>query len=94
LTFRQPDQSAVEEASKTIGVFIRSFYWIGTMLLSSITVGFLVGAGLFYWKRHRRRKLGIDDLFGDTGATVRLHLDDYLFQNEEPPIKQIGDGKQ
>ncbi|HKX29709.1 MAG TPA: DUF6599 family protein [Blastocatellia bacterium] len=93
VAYRQPDTSATEEATKTIKVLVRSFYLIGVLLLSSILFGLVFGGALFYYKRYRRRKLGIDDLFADTGETVRLNLDDYLLQSDEPSIKQLGDGK-
>ncbi len=35
----------------------------------------------FYWKRYRRRKLGLDDMFSDAGGTIRLNLDDYLLSD-------------
>lgn len=92
LDFRPPDPAGVEEATKTVYVLVRSFYWIGFMLTSTILLGLLAGGSYFYWKRHRRRKLGLDDLFSDTGDTVRLNLDDYLLQPDSS-IKQLTDGK-
>lgn len=78
IQFRPPDPLAIQEASQTAGVIIRTFYWIGIMILSAILIGFVTGGSFFYWKRYRRRKLGLDDIFSDAGGTVRLNLDQYL----------------
>jgi hypothetical protein len=90
LEFRPPDPAAVEEALQTANVLIRTFYWIGVMLTSALLLGVIAGASFFYWKRYRRRKMGIDDLFSDAGGAIRLNLDEYLLSSAEPPIKQIG----
>jgi hypothetical protein len=92
LEFRPPDPVALEEARRTVQVLLRSFYWIGAMLLSAILLGIIAGSSLFYWNRYRRRKLGLDNLFSDAGGSLRLNLDDYLLAPEEKPIKQIGKG--
>lgn len=92
LEFRPLDPVALEEMKRTTEVLLRSFYWIGAMLLSAILLGIAAGGALFYWNRYRRRKLGLDDLFSDAGGTLRLNLDDYLLSSEEPEIKQIGKG--
>jgi len=73
---------------------IRTFYWIGVMLTSAIVLGVVAGGLFFYWKRYRRRKLGLDDLFSDAGGTVRLNLDEYLLTTSEQPIKRIGQEKE
>ena len=93
LEFRPPDPVALEEARRTVQVLLRSFYWIGAMLLSAILLGIIAGSSLFYWNRYRRRKLGLDNLFSDVGGSLRLNLDDYLLAPEERPIKQIGKGE-
>ncbi len=96
IDFRPPDPAAVEGATKTIKMLVRSFFWVGIMLASSVLLGLITGATYFYWRRYRRRKLGIDDIFGDTGETLRLNLEDYLLEPLEPKdssIKQIGEGK-
>lgn len=93
LEFRPPDPAAIAEATKTIKVIIRSFYGVGMMLILSLVLGLIAGCSYFYWRRYRRRKLGIDDLFSDAGETVRLNLDDYLLKPEERSVKQIGEGK-
>ncbi len=90
LEFRPPDPVAIEEAIRTTQVLVRSFYWIGAMLLSAILLGIVAGGVVFYWKRYRRRKLGLDDMFSDAGGTIRLNLDDYLLSADEPAIKKIG----
>jgi hypothetical protein len=92
LEFRPPDPVALEEAKRTVQVLLRSFYWIGAMLLSAILLGVIAGSSLFYWNRYRRRKLGLDNLFSDAGGSLRLNLDDYLLAPEEESIKQIGKG--
>lgn len=92
LEFRPPDPVALEEARRTVQVLLRSFYWIGAMLMSAILLGIIAGCSLFYWNRHRRRKLGLDNLFSDAGGSLRLNLDDYLLAPEENAIKQIGRG--
>ena len=73
-----PDPLAIQEASQTASMIVRTFYWIGIMITGAIIIGFITGGSFFYWKRYRRRKLGVDDIFSDAGGTVRLNLDDYL----------------
>lgn len=99
LEFRPPDPVAIEEAKRTTEVLLRSFYWIGAMLLSAILLGIIAGGSVFYWNRYRRRKLGLDNMFSDAGGTLRLNLDDYLLSTDDPQIstdgpqiKQIGKG--
>ena len=90
--YRGPDPVATEEATKTVKTLLRSFYWMGIVILSALVLGLFAGVSLFQWKRYRRRKLGTDDLFSDAGGTIRLNLDDYLL-SDNPPIKQIGEGE-
>ena len=90
LEFRPADPAATQEALQTTFIIVRSFYWIGLMLVSAILVGFLAGGTLFYWNRYRKRKLGIEDVFSDAGGSVRLNLDDYLLDSPSSEIKQIG----
>jgi len=92
LEFRPPDPVAIEEATGTVRVLLRSFYAMGAILLSALILGLTAGCLLFYWKRYRRRKLGLDDLFSDAGGSIRLNLDDYLL-SDNPQIKQIGEGE-
>lgn len=91
LEFRPPDPVALEEARRTTQVLLRSFYWMGAMILSAFILGLAAGAALFWWNRYRRRKLGLDNLFSDAGGTVRLNLDDYLLP-EDSDVKRIGKG--
>lgn len=88
--FRPWDAAAFEEASETAVMLIRTFYWIGILIVISILMGVITGGSFFYWRRYRRRKLGLDDIFSDPGDTVRLNLDDYLIEQGEHGIKQIG----
>jgi hypothetical protein len=90
--FRPPDPVAIEEANKTLMIMVRSFYWVGALMSGSILLGLLAGGTFFFWRRYRRRKLGLDDLFSDAGGSIRLNLDDYLLEPGQPPIKRIGDG--
>ncbi len=92
LEFRPPDPVAIEEANRTLMIMVRSFYWVGALLTGSILLGLIAGGTFFYWRRYRRRKLGLDDLFSDAGGAVRLNLDDYLLQSGQSAIKQLGDG--
>ncbi len=92
LAYRGPDQYAIEEARETATVLIQTFYAIGFMLASSVVLGVFTGWAVFYWRRLRRRRLGMDDLFSDAGETVRLNLDEFLFQPKERPIKLLGKG--
>ncbi len=92
LEFRPPDPLAVEYATRTIKILIRSFYWMGMAILSGLLLGLVAGVLLFRWKRYRRRKLGLDDMFSDAGGTLRLNLDDYLLP-DKPQIKKIGEGE-
>lgn len=93
IRFRPPDPLAIEEASQTAKVIIRTFYWIGMMIFGAIVIGFITGGSFFYWRRHRRRKLGLDDIFSDAGGTVRLNLDDYLLLREKSSIPKLMEEK-
>ena len=93
IQFRPPDPLAIQEASQTASMIIRTFYWIGIMITGAIVIGFITGGSVFYWKRHRRRKLGIDDIFSDAGGTVRLNLDDYLLPTENSSLKSLVEEK-
>lgn len=94
LAYRPADPAALEEASETANVLLRTFYWIGVMITSAILMGIIAGGSFFYWKRYRRRKLGVEDLFSDAGGTVRLNLDDFLLAAPEEEIKKIGPGSE
>jgi hypothetical protein len=91
LEYRPPDPLALEEYTRTIKTMVRSFYWTGIALLSALLLGFAAGFSLFQWKRYRRRKLGLENVFSDAGGSLRLNLDDYLLP-EPPQIKRIGEG--
>jgi hypothetical protein len=91
LEYRPPDPLALEEYTRTVKTMVRSFYWTGIALLSAILLGFAAGFSLFQWKRYRRRKLGLENVFSDAGGSLRLNLDDYLLP-EPPQIKRIGEG--
>lgn len=75
LEYRPPDTAALEEASETALVLLRTFYWIGSMLALAAIFGVCTGSGFFYWRRYQRKKAGSDDLFSDAGGTIRLNLD-------------------
>jgi hypothetical protein len=92
IQFRPPDPAALEEFRETTKVLLRTFYGIGLLLLSAIVLGIFAGWAVFYWRRQRRRRMGTDEYFSDAGETVRLNLDDYLFQPNEQSIKLIGKG--
>jgi hypothetical protein len=92
LEFRPPDPAAIEEASETARVILRAFYGIGTLLVGAIIAGIFSGWAVFYWRRYRRRKMGLDDAFSDAGETVRLNLDGYVLQPGDPQIKLLGKG--
>jgi hypothetical protein len=93
IDFRPPDPAVIEEGKRTLMVMIRSFYWIGILMASSLLLGLVAGGTFFFWRRYRRRKLGLDDLFSDAGESIRLNLEDYLLQPGKVPVKQIGDGR-
>jgi hypothetical protein len=88
LEFRPPDPLAIEDMTLTVKTMVRSFYWTGIAILGALLLGFAVGFSLFQWKRYRRRKLGLDDLFSDAGGSLRLNLDDYML----PDSSQITQG--
>jgi hypothetical protein len=92
LEFRPPDPAAIEEASETAKVLLQAFYGIGILLVGAIIAGIFSGWAVFYWRRYRRRKLGLDSAFSDAGETVRLNLDGYVLQPGEPQIKLLGKG--
>jgi uncharacterized protein DUF6599 len=89
LAHRPPDPLAVEQYTRTVKTMIRSFYWTGIVLLSGLLLGFTAGFSLFQWKRYRRRKLGLDNVFSDAGGSLRLNLDDYILP-DNPQIDQSG----
>ena len=82
LEFRPEDPLAVENMTRTIKTMVGSFYWTGIAILSALILGGAIGFSLFQWKRYRRRKLGLDDMFSDAGGTLRLNLDDYLLSDD------------
>jgi hypothetical protein len=92
LEFRPPDPAAIEEATEIAKVLLRAFYGIGTLLVGAIIAGIFSGWAVFYWRRYRRRKMGLDDAFSDAGETIRLNLDGYALQSGEPQIKLLGKG--
>jgi hypothetical protein len=92
IEFRPPDPAVVEEGKRTLLIVIRSFYWLGILMASSLLLGLVAGGTFFYWRRYRRRKLGLDVLFSDAGESIRLNLEDYLLQPGKSPVKQLGDG--
>lgn len=94
LESRPPDPAAIAEANETAQVIIRALYWIGVMLLTTIGVGVMTGGTYFYWRRYRRRKLGLDDLFSDAGDRVSLNLGGYLLPDQETTVKRIGKSKE
>jgi hypothetical protein len=65
LAFRPPDPAAIEEATQTAYILLRTFYWIGIMLLVAIFLGVVAGSGFFYWRRSRRAEEGPEVLFLD-----------------------------
>jgi hypothetical protein len=81
LEVRPPDPLAVEDMTRTVKTMIRSFYMMGIAILTALILGGAIGFSLFQWKRYRRRKLGMDDIFSDAGGTLRLNLDDYLLSD-------------
>ncbi len=92
IQFRPPDPEALEEFARTANVLLRTFYGIGFMLAGSIVLGVFAGWTVFFWRKRRRRRLGMDDYFSDAGGTLRLNLDAYIFQPSEPSIKLLGKG--
>jgi uncharacterized protein DUF6599 len=87
LEYRPPDPLAVEDMTRTVKTMIRSFYLMGISILSALLLGGVVGFSLFQWKRYRRRKLGLDDMFSDAGGTIRLNLDDYLLSDKPQSMR-------
>ena len=76
IDFRPPDPAALEEAAETATVILRTFYGIGVLLLCTIVVGVFTGWTIFYWRRYRRRRLGLENMFSDAGGTLLLDLDE------------------
>lgn len=54
LAFRPPDPVATEEATQTVFILVRTFYWIGMLLMFAICLGVIAGSCYFYWRRTRR----------------------------------------
>jgi hypothetical protein len=94
LEYRPPDPTMLEEAATTAKVIVRTFYWVGALLLGTLVLGFLTGCAVFYWRRYQRRKLGLDDLFSDAGNTIRLNLDEYLLESGKSKAKLLGKSEQ
>ena len=92
LEYRPTDPTALAEAAETANIILRTFYWIGIMLMSAVILGITAGGSFFYWRRYQRRKLGTDDLYSDAGETIRLNLDDYLLSPEDAKAKLLGKG--
>lgn len=92
LEFRPPDTVAIEEATQTAKVLLQTFYGIGILLVGAVICGVFAGWAVFYWRRQRRRRLGLDNAFSDAGESVRLNLDDYVLQSGEQQIKLLGKG--
>ncbi len=65
LAVRPPDPAAIEEAMQTASILLRTFYWIGIMLLIAIFLGLLAGSSFFYWRRSRKIEDGPNVLFFD-----------------------------
>jgi hypothetical protein len=94
LAYRPPDAAALEEAAKTAQFLLQTFYGIGVMTFAAIALGIVTGGVFFYWRRYRRRRLGLDQYFSDAGGTVRLNLDDYLLAPPEAgSAKLLGKGE-
>lgn len=87
--FRPLDPAVLREATRTGAILIRSLIWIGMMLGFTVLIGMLIGGSFFYWRRYRRRKMGLDNLFSDAGGTILLNLDDYLLHPGQMPLKQL-----
>jgi hypothetical protein len=92
IQFRPPDPAALEEMRETAKVLLQTFYGIGMLLAGAILLGIFAGWAVFYYRRQRRRRLGIEDAFSDAGGTVRLNLDDYLLQPADTSVKLLGKG--
>lgn len=75
LEYRPPDPAALEEASETALILLRTFYWIGLMIALAGIFGVGAGSSFFYWRRYQRKKAGLDDLFSDASGSIRLNLD-------------------
>jgi hypothetical protein len=58
LAVRPPDPAALEEVAQTANILLRTFYWIGVMLLFAIFLGAVAGSSFFYWRRSRQLKDG------------------------------------
>ncbi|MBI3422625.1 MAG: hypothetical protein HY011_06770 [Acidobacteria bacterium] len=82
LEYRPPDAAALEEASETAVILLRTFYWIGLMLSLAAILGTLAGSSFFYWRRYQRRKAGLADFFSDAGGTIQLNLEDDFEKQE------------
>ncbi len=87
--FRPPDPAAIRESIKTGTIIVQSLMLVGLMLLLTLLIGVLVGGVFFYWRRYRRRQMGIDNLFSDAGGTILLKLDDHLLTANPGAPRQI-----
>ncbi len=92
IEFRPTDPAALEEAAETAVVLLRTFYGIGLLLLSAIILGVFSGWTIFYWRRYKRRKLGMENVFSDAGGSIRLNLDDYMLEAGDGGSKLLGKG--
>lgn len=90
LPFRPPDELAIEELRRTTRFLTEVFLSIAVIAIGVIIVGVFAGGSIFYWRRWRRHKLGLDKYFSDAGGTIRLNLDDYLLPPGDSKTKLLG----
>jgi hypothetical protein len=88
---RPLDTVAINEAKRAIYIVVQSLYSVALLVTGTFFMGLIAGTTYFYWRRYRRRKLGLDEIFGD--ESIRLNLDDYLLDSEDSTIKRLGSGK-
>lgn len=87
--FRPTDPLVFEEATQTANILIRTFYWIGIMILAAIVIGFITGGYIFYWNHNRQHKFGIDNTLSNANKTVRLNLYNYTTKPVDDSISLI-----
>ncbi len=88
--FRPPDELAMEELRRTTRFLTEVFLSIAVIAIGVVIVGVFAGGSIFYWRRWRQHKLGLDKYFSDAGGTIRLNLNDYLLPPSDSKTKLLG----
>ena len=94
MELRPPDPYVINETIQTGRFIVATFYWIGALAVSTIFLGIFFGGVFFYTRKAKRKRMGLEDGFSDSGGLTTLNLlDGYLLSGHDQPNKMLGDGK-